>query len=243
VKLPKAARSNSWVTARTDMAIWHAAFLLRKGPADSNLFPVGRGEADAIVHQQINQTPGQSGAAAKAIEEAAADKGYHAGHTLELATDLSLRTYIPEPRRPHRSRWTDKPPEVHQAVQENRRRTKRAKSKKLQRRRSEVCERTFAHVCDTGGARRSWLRGLEKVTKRYLIAAAAHNLGRILRKLFGFGKPKTLQDQGSLAAVVYLVILHVMTWLRPSIARLRLVTASGRAKNRRHENSLISTGC
>ena len=41
--------------------------------------------------------------------------------------------------------------------------------------------------------RRSWLKGVIDVTKRYLIAAAAHNLGRILRKLFGIGKPKTLQ--------------------------------------------------
>ena len=35
-------------------------------------------------------------------------------------------------------------------------------------------ERTFAHVCETGGARRTWLRGADKVHKRYLIAAAAH---------------------------------------------------------------------
>ena len=31
------------------------------------------------------------------------------------------------------------------------------------------------------------------VTKRYLIAAAAHNLGRILRRLTGVGKPRALQ--------------------------------------------------
>jgi transposase len=54
-------------------------------------------------------------------------------------------------------------------------------------------ERTFAHICDSGGARRTWLTKLENVTKRYLIAAAAHNLGRILFKLLGIGKPKALQ--------------------------------------------------
>ena len=69
-----------------------------------------------------------------------------------------------------------------------------------------MCERTFAHVCDTGGTRRSWLRGLVNVTKRYLIAAAAHNLGRILRKLFGIGKPKNLQGKGGLAALVQLAM-------------------------------------
>jgi transposase len=79
------------------------------------------------------------------------------------------------------------------AVLNNRSRTGRSKSKRLQRRRSEVVERTFAHVCETGGARRSYLRGLVNMTKRYLIALAAHNLGRIMRRLLGVGKPKALQ--------------------------------------------------
>ena len=133
------------------------------------------------------------------IEEVVADKGYHAAETLELAESLALRTYIPERKRRHRSRWTDKPAEFQQAVYANRRRLRRAKGRRLQRWRSERCERTFAHVCDTGGMRRSWLKAVVNVSKRYLIAAAAHNLGRIMRKLFGVGKPKTLQDQGELA--------------------------------------------
>ncbi len=51
----------------------------------------------------------------------------------------------------------------------------------------------FAHVCNSGGARRTWLKSLENVTKRDPIAAAAHNLGRILFKLLGIGKPRALQ--------------------------------------------------
>ena len=111
------------------------------------------------------------------VEEVVADKGYHAAETLELNEHLGLRTYIPEPERQHQRRWTDKPAEFQRAVYNNRRRMRRPKGKQLQRRRSEVCERTFAHLCDSGGTRRSWLRGLANVTKRYLIAAAAHNLG------------------------------------------------------------------
>jgi IS5 family transposase len=158
---------------------------------------------DSVVQAQVNLQAAGSDAQ---IEEVAADKGYHAAHTLELCEDLGLRTYIPEPRRPHRARWTDKPPEFQHAVYANRRRTQRAKSKRKQRLRSERCERTFAHVCDTGGMRRSWLHGVAKLAKRYLIAVAAHNLGRILRKLFGVGKPKALQGEGGLAALVYLMI-------------------------------------
>jgi hypothetical protein len=54
---------------------------------------------------------------------------------------------------------------------------------------------------------------LANVTKRYLIAVAAHNLGRILRKLFGVGKPKVLQGSGSLAALMQLAIGGLLTFL------------------------------
>ena len=102
---------------------------------------------------------------------------------------LGVTTYIPEPavraEAGPTSRRNEKP-----AVLNNRRGRERDYGKRLQRLRSERVERTFAHVCDTGGGRRSWLRGIENVRKRYLIAAAAHNLGLILRKLFGVGKPR-----------------------------------------------------
>lgn len=166
-------------------------------------------EADIHLEAAGHDTP---------IEEVVGDKGYHAAHTLELSAGLGLRTYVPEPRRPHRSRWTDKPAEQQRAVYGNRRRIRRDKSKRFQRLRSERCERSFAHVCDSGGMRRSWVIGLAKLTKRYLIAAAAHNLGRILRKLFGVGKPKALQNPGGLAALVHLAVVGL----------IRLLTATAR---------------
>ena len=154
---------------------------------------------DSVVVARVNL---QEAGSAATLRDAAADKGYHAAETLELCDSLAVRTYIPEPRRPHGSTWVGKPAEHRRVVLNNRRRVKRAKSKALQRRRSEVVERTFAHICDTGGARRSWLRGLANVSKRYLIAAAAHNLGRLLRLLSGIGKPKVLQGHGGLFALV-----------------------------------------
>jgi transposase len=163
--------------------------------------------SDSVMEAQNNLN--QAGSQTE-IEEVVADKGYHAAHTLELCEALGLRTYIPEPRRKHRLRWTDKPAEYQHAVYANRCRIQRAKSKRWQRRRSELCERTFAHVCDTGGMRRSWVKGVAKLAKRYLIAVAAHNLGRILRKLFGVGKPRALQGAGGLAALAYLLIAAVV---------------------------------
>jgi hypothetical protein len=118
----------------------------------------------------------------RVIEKVAADKGYHATDTLVECQELDLlgvKTDIPEPA--VRRRWTAETEAQKAAVLGNRARTQRAYGKGLQRKRSELVERSFAHICDTGGGRRSWLRGLTNVRKRHLIAAAAHNLGLILR--------------------------------------------------------------
>ena len=48
-------------------------------------------------------------------------------------------------------------------------------------------------MCETGGARRTLLRGKLKINKRYLIHVAARNLGLMMRDLFGIGKPRVLQ--------------------------------------------------
>jgi transposase len=143
------------------------------------------------------------------IEEAVADKGYHATDTLELADSLNIRTYIPEPKRKGERNWQGVPEEKRQAVINNRCRTRRQKSKRLQRLRSERVERSFAHMCETGGTRRSWLRGIEKVQKRYLIAAVARNLGLLMRKMFAMGTAKGLQAAGGLVFSACLASFHL----------------------------------
>ena len=147
------------------------------------------------------------------IKEAVADKGYHATDTLELADSLGIRTYIPEPKRRGKRNWQGVPEEKRLAVINNRRRTRRARSKRLQRLRSERVERSFAHVCETGGARRSWLCGIEKVQKRYLMAAVARNLGLIMRKLFAMGTARGLQAEGGLVCLVLSAWFHIETFL------------------------------
>jgi hypothetical protein len=168
----------------------------------AEVLPADHADTETMV-DSVMQAQANLGAAGsqQPIEEAAADKGYHAAGTLELCGALQVRTYSPEPQRKHRRRWTDKPASWQRAVYTNRRRMRRPKGKQLQRRRSEFCERTFVHICNSGWMRRTRLRGLTTVSKRYLIAAAAHNLGRILRKLFKLGKPKALQPEGSYCAL------------------------------------------
>lgn len=151
------------------------------------------------------------------IEEVAADKGYHKAETIHDCEQFGHRTYIPEPKRKKR-KWKDKPEGHERSYRNNRRRVQGEKSKGLQRRRSEVVERSFAHVCETGGGRRTWLRGLENVTKRHSAQVAAHNLGLLMRKLFGVGKPRTLQGAGK-AVFGLLATLSIMLRLYWSPAR------------------------
>jgi transposase len=168
------------------------------------------GDADTMVDSVMEAQMNLREAAVEVeIQEAVADKGYHATDTIELAESLGVRTYIPERKIKGKRKWRDVPAEKRRAVLNNRRRVRGARSKRLQRLRSELVERSFAHVCDTGGARRSWLHGIEKVQKRYLFAVVARNIGLVMRKLFGIGTPRGLQAEGGLAAIVSFAWIHI----------------------------------
>lgn len=130
------------------------------------------------------------------IEDAVADKGYHSTDALTWCQSFGIRTYIPERESRWGRRWTDKSEEEKQAVYNNRRRVRGKRGQQLGRLRSEYTERSFAHTCETGGARRSRLRGLIAVAKRYLMYVAGRNLGVMMRALFGMGTPKSLQTKG-----------------------------------------------
>jgi transposase len=149
---------------------------------------------DSVLHAQINLVKAGS---EQEVEEVVADKGYHKAQTLADCEQCQTRPYIPEPKGKDYN-WEDKPQAWRRAVKGNRRRVRGARSKRLQRRRSELVERSFAHVCETGGGRRTWLRGLAEVTKRYVVRVAGYNLGVLMRKLFGVGKPRALQGAGGL---------------------------------------------
>ena len=128
---------------------------------------------------------------ATTVVEAVMDKGYHDNGLLAECAQRGVRTYIPERRQKSRC-WTNKPMEHETAFRANRRRVRGAKGRLLNRWRSERCERSFAHVCETGGGRRSWLRGVVNVSKTYVLKCAAYNLGVLLRKVWGLSKPRSL---------------------------------------------------
>ena len=136
------------------------------------------------------------------VEEVVADKGYHSNQVLVDLAALGRRTYIAEPNRGPRS-WK-KRAAARDAVYANRRRIRRARGHALQRRRSERLERPNAHLYETGGMRRTHLRGHTNILKRLLVHVGGFNLGLFMRTLFGVGTPRSLQ--GRLAAVLALII-------------------------------------
>ena len=119
-----------------------------------------------------------------------ADKGYHSRDVLKGLDDGPWKTRIAEPR-PSKgySRWHGDD-EARAAVYGNRNRLKSGVGREAMRKRGELVERSFAHILDRGGMRRTWLRGRENVHKRYLVHVAGHNLGILMRALFGAGTPR-----------------------------------------------------
>ncbi len=171
-----------------------------------------------------------------AVAELVADKGYHDNRLLAQCAAWQVRTYIPE-RKQKTRRWTDKPGEYEHAFRANRRRVRSEKGKRLNRWRSEKTERSFAHVCETGGGRRSWLRGLVNVTKAHVLRCAAFNLGLLLRKAFGLGKPRSGATFFARLSALWVTLADtVSTWLRSAATCLRPTTTD----RRRHLQSLVS---
>jgi transposase len=155
------------------------------------------------------------------VEELVADKGYHSGEVLKTLHVGGVRSYLPEPARGKRN-WESKRVEQKRTY-ENRRRVRGARGKRLQKLRSELTERSFAHMYETGAMRRVHLRGRENILKRLLVHGAAFNLSMILRRELGAGKPREFQ---SLIADVFNAIRNV--WER-FLAPARLFRAKSAA--------------
>ena len=124
------------------------------------------------------------------------DKGYHSNRSLVDLEAVGVRSYISEPDRGRRN-WK-KSPEARDAVYRNRRRIRGARGLRLLRFRGERLERPFAHLYETGGMRRVYLRGHTNIRKRLLIHAGGFNLGLLMRQLIGVGTPRGLQGAWSM---------------------------------------------
>jgi transposase len=138
------------------------------------------------------------------VREVVADKGYHSNETMRTLRQEKIRTYVSEPKYKGRRRWQNKAAEQ-EAVYANRRRIRGTHGKALLRKRGDLVERPFAHCYETGGMRRTHLKGHAKILKRLLIHVAGCNLSLVLRTRFGLGTPRGLQG---------LVFALIRVWAR-----------------------------
>ena len=127
------------------------------------------------------------------LQEVVGDKGYHSNQLLLDLEAVAVRSYLSEPDRGRRN-WKKKA-EACAAVYRNRRRIRGARGLRLLRLRGERLERPFAHLYETGGMRRVYLRGHTNILKRLLIHTSGFNLGLLMRQLLGFGTPRGLQGR------------------------------------------------
>jgi transposase len=155
--------------------------------------------ADQVEEAQVGVAEPQR------LEEIIADKGYHSNQTVVDLDAVGIRAYIAEPDRGRRD-WS-KAPEAQAPVYGNRRRIRGARGRRLMRQRGERIERSFAHLYDTGGMRRTHLRGHENILKRLLIHAGGFNLGLVMRHAIGVGTPRGLQGRVAAVLVAFFALM------------------------------------
>jgi transposase len=155
-----------------------------------------------------------------ATTEVVADKGYHKAELLDELKTKGYRTYISVPTQKGTRHWRDKGGYfTARTFYANRNRVAKPKGKALLRRRGELLERSFAHVCETGGHRRVRLRGRENIQKRYSLQVAAMNLGLIMRSLFGRGTPRQEAEARKGRFALFVLLWALMTALARAARR------------------------
>jgi transposase len=171
----------------------HAVDLTSGALLAVTLQPANEGDTTTI-HQTLEVAQAAAREVnAQGVEEVVADKGYHSGAVLTELNAQEVRSYIPEPERGRRNWQGEGKAEEQKQTYANRRRVGGERNQRLQKLRSELTERSFAHLYETGGMRRLHLRGRDNILKRLLVHGAAFNLSLILRKTLGVGKPRQLQ--------------------------------------------------
>jgi transposase len=234
------ARITKMKDGRTHLAhkAEHAVDMDSQAIVAVTLQPADRGDTTSLVETveaavanllDVQNDPAAEGRVHPvAMEEVVADKGYHSNATMTELAGMDIRSYVSEPDRGERD-WAGQGA-AREAVYANRRRIRGVRGKRLMRKRGELLERPFAHCYETGGMRRTHLRGHGNILKRLLVHVAGFNLGLVMRALVGIGKPRRMQD--GLAAGLFDLFARVMAllgssgrrWVRSE--RLRVAPAS-----------------
>jgi transposase len=178
------------------------------------------------------------------LAEIIGDKGYHSNQSMIDLEAVGIRSYIAEPDRGRRD-WSEQP-DAQAPVYRNRRRMRGARGRRLMRQRGERIERSFAHLYDTGGMRRTHLRGHENILKRLLIHAGGFNLGLLVRSLLGVGTPRGLQGRVAILLAMLSVLVNQVRRRFAAIAHRSdsaRPCAAGRRYRPRSFNSSAAATC
>jgi transposase len=125
----------------------------------------------------------------QAPAEMIADTGSHSRAGLKALEGGAWKTRISEKQQKGFARWHGDDA-ARRAVYNNRTRLKSTVARTAFKRRGEKVERSFAHILEVGALRRTWLRGVANVEKRYTIQVAAYSPGLVMRHRFGAGTPR-----------------------------------------------------
>lgn len=175
------------------------------------------------AEEGLNQALGEPRGVAR-VETVAGDMGYCEVKALVTLQTVGIRTAIPDPVS---NRQVAKLPDDQRRALRSAHQTVTSTSGRwLMRHRGEFCERSFVHVLDYGGARRTTLRGRENILKRYLMQAACLNLSILLRETVGIGTLK--QTWAASRAALSLLLRFFRAFFRAFFRRLLHLGASDR---------------
>src|ERR1035441_8142590 len=156
------------------------------------------------AQENVNQAQGLA-ADSLTIESTTADKGYHTVAEMKELQAEGIRTVISDPLKNRKLENLNK--EDAEVVRKAKRSACSKSGKQLLQRRGMHLERSFAHILDAGGARRTTLRGLENLNKRFKVSAAIYNLSQLMRKLFGVGTAKQWAAKGKALFLIWRTIV------------------------------------
>jgi transposase len=151
------------------------------------------------------------------VESVTKDKGYYSTKNITEFSEIIPCVNIPEPKK---DRKLDKlTEEEREAILRSRAFVQSDEGKALLKKRGMHVERSFTHILDCGGMRRTTLRGRENIQKRYSIAALGYNLSLAMRHLFGIGTPKQLVAASKRALFFAISVVKIVNAARKQIIR------------------------
>jgi transposase len=144
---------------------------------------------DRLIEAEMRAAEGlDNGEMDLPIETATLDKGYHDDDEIVKLSEYGIHANVPQ--RTTARRYDKMEESKRNILERSDAFVASEQGKDLLKKRGMYVERSFAHVLDAGGMRRTTLRGQENIQKRYIIAAMGFNCSLAMGVVFGYGTPK-----------------------------------------------------